>query len=419
MSYNELIKNFAKIREYMKQFYVYGFKSRDEYTLKSARSYDNERRRMESWLGDYMSFRQDSSGKISFIAIDSQDVIFNPLYNAFKAKSFTPNDIMLHFFIMDILEGDTWASAQGIIQEIDLNYLPEEAGRPQLDESTVRKKLKEYVGLGLLEVKKEGRENLYHRTDSVIDKESWKDAITFFSEEDPLGVVGSYLLDKYEKEEVPQFFRFKHHYLLHAMESEILGELLAAMSDEYALNLTIYTERHKRQLEHIVVPLKIYISTQSGRRYLLACHKELGFEILYRLDSIRKAVRAEKIDNREDYLENCMAFEVHLWGVSRGSKRNAVERVEMSIHVGEGEEYILQRMEREKRCGSIEKIDENTYRYVANVYDAMELMPWIRTFTGRIKELKSDNKELESRFYEDLEEMTRMYREGGDGHGLS
>ncbi len=31
----------------------------------------------------------------------------------------------------------------------------------------------------------------------------------------------------------------------------------------------------------------------------------------------------------------CKAFEVHLWGVSRGSKRNAVERVEMSIHVGE------------------------------------------------------------------------------------
>lgn len=76
-------------------------------------------------------------------------------------------------------------------------------------------------------------------------------------------------------------------------------------------------------------------------------------------------------------------------------------------------------MEREKRCGSIEKINENTYRYVADVYDAMELMPWIRTFTGRIKALKSDNKELESRFYEDLEEMTRMYREGGDGHGLS
>ena len=54
MAYSELIKNFERIRDYMREFYVYGFKSRDEFTKKSARSYDDERRRVESWLGDYM-----------------------------------------------------------------------------------------------------------------------------------------------------------------------------------------------------------------------------------------------------------------------------------------------------------------------------------------------------------------------------
>ena len=63
VAYSELIKSFEKIRGYMREFYVYGFKSRDEYTGKSARSYDNERRRIESWLGEYMSFRQDANGK--------------------------------------------------------------------------------------------------------------------------------------------------------------------------------------------------------------------------------------------------------------------------------------------------------------------------------------------------------------------
>ena len=33
-SYSELIKNFEKIRSYMRDFYVYGFKSRDEYRSK-------------------------------------------------------------------------------------------------------------------------------------------------------------------------------------------------------------------------------------------------------------------------------------------------------------------------------------------------------------------------------------------------
>lgn len=50
MPYTELIKSFERIRNYMRDFYVYGFKSRTEYDKKSARSYDNERRRMESWL---------------------------------------------------------------------------------------------------------------------------------------------------------------------------------------------------------------------------------------------------------------------------------------------------------------------------------------------------------------------------------
>lgn len=48
MAYSELIKSFERIRNYMREFYVYGFKSREEYSIKSARSYDNERRRIES-----------------------------------------------------------------------------------------------------------------------------------------------------------------------------------------------------------------------------------------------------------------------------------------------------------------------------------------------------------------------------------
>lgn len=73
MAFSELIKNFSKIREYMSQFFVYGFKSRSEYDQKSARSYDNEKRRIESWLGDYMCFRQGADGKNVFIALDSAE----------------------------------------------------------------------------------------------------------------------------------------------------------------------------------------------------------------------------------------------------------------------------------------------------------------------------------------------------------
>ena len=67
MAYSELIKNFSKIRDYMKEFYIYGFKTREEFDEKSARSYDNERRRIESYLGEYVCFRQTQAGKNVYI----------------------------------------------------------------------------------------------------------------------------------------------------------------------------------------------------------------------------------------------------------------------------------------------------------------------------------------------------------------
>ena len=104
MAYSELIKNFDRIRDYMRQFYIYGFKSRTEYDKKSARSYDNERRRIESWLGDFMRFRQTADGKNVFLSVDSRSIPGNPFYNAFKAKSFTTGDVTFHFYILDILQ---------------------------------------------------------------------------------------------------------------------------------------------------------------------------------------------------------------------------------------------------------------------------------------------------------------------------
>ena len=118
MAYSELIKNFEKIRSYMRQFYVFGFKRREEYDAKSARSYDNERRRMESWLGEYMSFRQDENGRQIFLSVDSRAIPENPLYRAFRAKTFTDRDIMLHFHLLDMLSDSEGLPISGIMEEL-------------------------------------------------------------------------------------------------------------------------------------------------------------------------------------------------------------------------------------------------------------------------------------------------------------
>ena len=143
MSYSELIKNFGRIRDYMREFYVCGFKSREEYDRKSARSYDDERRRIESWLGDYVGFVKTAGGKNVFLAIDSRLVYHNPLYKAWKAKSFTDGDITLHFLIFDILdEAGAQYSLNEIMEKLDF-YMTGAGVEKTFDISTVRKKLKD------------------------------------------------------------------------------------------------------------------------------------------------------------------------------------------------------------------------------------------------------------------------------------
>mgnify|MGYP000605270237 CR=1 FL=1 len=103
MAYSELFKNYSDIRNFMRRFYVYGFEKRQDFTAKSSRSYDDNRRRLDSWLEDYMSFKSEADGRAYRISFDSSSISHNPLYKSWKAKSFTSMDITLHFYLLDIL----------------------------------------------------------------------------------------------------------------------------------------------------------------------------------------------------------------------------------------------------------------------------------------------------------------------------
>lgn len=409
MAYSELIKNFDRIRDYMRQFYVYGFKSRSDYTNKSVRSYDNERRRIESWLGDFIKFRQTVDGKSMFLSVDSRAIPYNPLYNAFKAKSFTSGDVTFHFYILDLLHGGKAYTAQEIIERFSEKYVShfEKGQEPNL--SITRKKLQEYVSLGILKSEKRGRELVFIRNESTIDLNVWADTIAFFSEADPMGVVGSFLLDKLDSP--PEYFQFKHHYILHTLDSQVLMQALLAISEQRRINLTNASTRSNYKVTHTVLPMKIYSSTQGGRQYLLCYHYRFRKLMFFRLDYIQAVELGEKELDYLKYEGYVKKFQTHLWGISEGIEFN-VDHLELTLSYEAGEDYILRRLEREKRNGVVEILDDHTCRYSVDVYDASELLPWIRTFIGRIVELKCSDSAVVDRFYADLEQLASQY--GGD-----
>ncbi len=402
MAYSELIKSFGRIRTYMRSFYVYGFKHRGEFDEKSARAYDNERRRIESWLGDYMSFGQDEDGRRVFLSVDSRAVSSNPLYRAFRTKSFTDRDIMLHFQLLDILPDTEGMAIFEIMEELAerLNTF-DEGDAP--DESTVRKKLKEYQELGLITKSKRGRETVYSRSNCPLDLGSWREAAAFFSEAAPLGVISSFVQELLPDK--ADCFRFKHHYILNTLDSEILCDLALAMSENRTVELLSASQRR------LVLPLRFYISTQTGRQYVLCWSPQTTRFSFWRLDLIDSVKAGERFEAPPELPAMLRDFQRHVWGVASAGK-DTLEHLEMTVYAAPDESFIVQRLEREKRGGTVERLDETHWRFSIDAYDTLEMLPWLRTFIGRITDFKADNPVVRSRFVNDLEAMSTLY--GGE-----
>ena len=405
-AYSELIKNFEKIRAYMRDFYVYGFKSRDEYQTKSARSYDDERRRIESWLGDHMSFVRTPEGKNVFISIDSRTIRHNPFYNAWKAKSFTDGDVTLHFIIFDLLcDPSVRMTVTEILSAIDEIYLAGFAEPMLFDESTVRKKLKEYCEAGLIIAEKEGRKMYYRRAEDT-DVSSLSELLHFFSEVAPCGVIGSYILDKEQSD--TDAFTFKHHYITSAIDSGILASLFAAMREKRVVTVSNLSRRRDLPKRNRIVPLRIFISVQSGRQHLIAYLPEYNHFQSYRVDYLSNIKLEDPTPRFDELRAELDRMQSKMWGVS--VKRNKwgedrLEHVEFTVKVNDNEEYIVRRLEREKRVGTVEKLDGHTYRFSADVYDSSEMIPWVRTFICRIVDMKFSNRIQENKFKEDLDAL--------------
>ena len=210
-------------------------------------------------------------------------------------------------------------------------------------------------------------------------------------------------------------FSFKHHYMTGAMDSGVLAALFDAMSKKSAVTVSNLGRKSREARKNRIIPLRIFISAQNGRQHLIAYAPAFNAIKSFRVDYLSD-VKLEEPSPRFDELRARLdEMQEKAWGVMLGGigKEAETERVEFTIRVCRGEEYIANRLEREKRVGKVEKTGEFTYRFTADVYDSAELVPWIRTFICRIEEIKFSNAEVEKHFKSDMEEMYRMY--GIDG----
>ena len=163
-----------------------------------------------------------------------------------------------------------------------------------------------------------------------------------------------------------------------------------------------------------LIPLKIFVSTQNGRQYLFAYHKHYHRISSYRIDYLDHVTLLETSSQFDKKRELLSSLQKHMWGVRCSSHNIHLEHVEFQIYFSDYEEFIYQRLVREKRIGEVERLDKNTAVFRADVFDTTEMIPWIRTFICRIKQLDFSNRTVENQFRADLKAMYELYDIGGD-----
>ncbi|BCJ95492.1 WYL domain-containing protein [Anaerocolumna cellulosilytica] len=404
--FNELIRNFDKIRDYMRDFYIYGFKSRNDFNRKSARTYDNEKRRIESYMGEYMKWSYTKSGKNSFISMDCSKIPVNPLYSAWKSKAFTSNDIMLHFYLLDILNSHAKIAISQLTDEIC------EKSHQTFDIQTVRNKCSEYVSLGLLKSDKQGK-SLYYS----LSKESFDGllaiapglaaAVSFYQGSTALGEIGNYIMDNHTIENT--LFNFKHYYVAHTLEDNVLLDILSSIRNKQSIEFENYNEAGNLSSTSYGIPLRVFVSSATGRRYLCIYQPRIRRFFTYRLDHIKSVKAIGFCEDTDKYLKILDKNIDKVWGVGFGG-RSRMEIVCMKLYINEQKEhYLLERIAREGHGGEVLRLSANVFLYTKEVFDTNDMSPWIKTFIGRIIQLEGSNQAVIGRFYNDINRMKEMY----------
>ncbi len=437
--FQELIKNFDRIRDYMRQFYVYGFKVRGEFTEKSTRTYDNERRRIESWLSGCISSDYTAKGKQISISADSRSISSNPLYSAWKSKSFTDNDLLLHFFILHYLmqhrkaeqtaEGfQTEQAVSGTHPGMTAGELADQISTDFgcfFDSQTVRLKLKEYENLGLLSSVRHQKSVYYDLAQPMLLEQPefhrlYKrllTAVSFFSEAAPFGFIGNTILER--EYQTNSCFCFKHYFMVHTLEDGILYPILQAIHRGGCLEFENHSQRSGNITFIQGFPLQIFASTKTGRRYAcIYAVKERRFLNL-RLDCIASVKQlGESLEEAAQFRTLLEKNRSLCFGVFFGQKTVRTEEICMKLFVDEErEEHILERLYREGKGGEVLRIRKNEYLYSGVFFDVNEMLSWVKSFTGRIMDIQSSSESSVIKVISDWKSMYRMYGEENETPG--
>ncbi|WP_026527779.1 helix-turn-helix transcriptional regulator [Butyrivibrio sp. VCD2006] len=416
---NYLIRDYENIRAILRDIYIYGCFSKDDFVEKlgiSSRKYDKEQQRISAYLPEnFIQKRRVDKKAVLYCTYHGMEDSRNYLADTYRNKSFTALDIMAFFFVQQLL-AETEEMTAGEI----LEALPSLNDDAVFTKDNLRVKLDELVEKGFITTTKRGRSVKYR-----LCKDIWEDFsdeelldifnyLEFMKNVSPIGMPYFFLQDKlklYLKSSRDidssdyKVFSFKHNHLYNILDNDVLLEILKAKQKKRLLKVTY----NNKQKENTIIVGEIIHDSVYGRQYLHCYLLESKRTSVIRIDRIDEASDIGDLDDNEIRIQDGMRnFSDYCWCTS-STESGPSEIVIHFMFDEENEGYIKNRILNEGHGGVLTKIRDGIYEYRLNIGDPDEMIPWIRSFGQRAKVISSGERKTEEKLKDDWKRALEKY----------
>ncbi|SHH63870.1 helix-turn-helix transcriptional regulator [Clostridium intestinale] len=422
----DFIKHYDLIRSILRDVFLYGCFSRDDYESKkrgSSRKVSYEMRRIQQYIEkDFIKFDRDGKTKLLSLSYDSITNTKNFLVSTYLNKSFTKSDLKLYYYILLTLN-----QCDRVInlKELEVFLIDNELlDFDKISSKTIERKLSELCdSMGLVDIEKQGRCKAYRLTDDILREITDEELIRLYLLTSLYknilfpNIGGYYFEDTLRQymnfhrnitEDYDDIFQYQNLHFHPIIEEEILWKLIKAINENRKIKLDykINESRRARYNQETVIPYKIRYDINCGRFYLVAFQNERCF--ISRLDRIHKV----KILNdyyHEDGLSEKYNFSMgNSWSSVHLNGESTPQILKFKITINnKSEMYIVERIKGELKTYTVEQDGEDKFLFTKVVNDCYEMIPWIRGYGGKIEIIEPSY--IRRKIDNDWKEMLKNY----------
>lgn len=428
---NHFIRNYDKIRKIIRNWYLYGCYTKEEYMEKlniSARTYDLEVNRLKSCIDEkhYQDKRTNRKKEMAFLYNKFRDS-GNYFFQTYKLCAYTQKYMLIYFAILQVLyhekqKGHPACSPIQIVSMIqeqeqqDLNNATD-SEPADIDSKEILRKLNDLLEMNVVESIGSKGNRTYRLSDNPLDQfdtEELQDifyAAEIYAARNYCAAPALFLQDqiayylKYNRnfpEKLQEICIYQYHFLQNILNDDLIYSIKEAILARKMIELTKYNKKPER-----FIPCRLMTEYWYGRQYVCVIEPDTKEPHCIRIDFIQNIRILPEHFSFEPYIKQLEKFEKNWCAVIPGSRTKLIE-IDFFTNK-ENDSEIKQMLYADLHGGTAVEINPHHISYQVNVSDPMEMIPWIRKFGPSAKVKKSTCHTLAEDLASDWEEALRKY----------